>query len=670
MRQGGDVSNVLDGLLAKIDDPALQAAIVDEVERLRDTKTFGLVFERHLPETVKLTNHPARRDALVQRRAQSDQPNGIVTAVADGTATVAWEDGETEQVPADELVVVARFGEPIYPGLKSLGRIERGDDKPFHAVINAENYHALQMLQFTHDGKVDVIYIDPPYNLGGDLTYNDKRVAKDDAFRHSKWLSFMDRRLRLARDLLKPTGAIIVAIDDTEQAHLRLLMDQIFGEQNFIASVVWQGGRKNDSRYVSVGHDYMLIYARNEAALRDAEILWREPKDGVEEALVTAKRIWKRHNGDAEKATAEWKQWLKSKEEAGETTDSVNRYDRLEEGTGRPINTYGNITWPGGGGPRYEILHPKTGKPVKLPRPGWRFQKERMHELIEEGLIWFGDDESIIPRGITYLDEMDQQVPTSVFEQGRKAVDTALQKMLGEKRFRYPKDTSVLARWIALATVDDPDAVVLDFFVGSGSTLQAVMELNVADGGRRQCIAVTNNEVDEKQTKKLTKKDLMPGDPEWEQWGIFEYVTKPRIETLVTGQRPDGSKHSDGLHENVEFFELTYQDPNRVARGRAFADVAPLLWLLAGGIGPRVDQPCESYAAPDGSTYAVLFDPAYIRELVADLDGREELATVFVVTDSTAAYQQAVAELPVHVEPVRLYEAYLRNFEITAGGEL
>ena len=666
------MSNVLDGLLAKVDDPALKAAIAGEVARLRDTKQFGLVFERHLPETAKLTNHPIRRGARVQRREQGEQPSGTVTAISSGKATVVWEGSETtEQVTVDELVVVARFGDPIYPGLKSLGRIERGGGKPFHTVMNAENYHALQMLQFTHAGKVDVIYIDPPYNLGGDLTYNDKRVAKDDAFRHSKWLSFMDRRLRLARELLKPTGAIIVAIDDTEQSHLRLLMDQIFGEQNFLASVVWQGGRKNDSRYVSVGHDYMLVYAKSEQTLRDKEIVWREPKDGVEEALEKAAEIWERTGGDFEKARKAWRSWLKSQKQAGVTTDSVNRYDILEAGTGRPINTYGNITWPGGGGPTYDILHPDTGLPVKVPNRGWVYSDPaRMQQEIEAGRIYFGKDETTIPRGISYLDEMDRQVAKSVFERDRKAVNGALRKLLGGDRFKFPKDSRVLARWIRLATQDRPDAVVLDFFVGSGSTVQAVMELNAADGGRRQCIAVTNNEVDEKQAKKLAKQGLLPGDSDWEQWGIFEYVAKPRIETLVTGKRPDDTTYSDGLDENVEFFELTYQDPNRVARGRSYADIAPLLWLLAGATGPRIDDPRDSYAAPDGANYAVLFDPAYVRDLVAHLDDREEVETVFIVTDSIAVFQQAVAELPAHVEPIRLYEAYLRNFEISTGDDL
>lgn len=620
------MSNVLDGLLAKIDDPALKAAIAGEVERLRDTKQFGLVFERHLPETAKLINHPVRRGALVQRRAQGEQPNGVVTSVSNGKAAVSWGDGGTEQVATGELVVVARFGEPIYPGLKSLGRIERGGDKPFHAVINAENYHALQMLQFTHLGGVDVIYIDPPYNLGGDLTYNDKRVAKDDTFRHSKWLSFMDRRLRLARDLLKPEGFILVSIDDVEQAHLRLLMDQIFGEQNFVANLVWKSksGGANDSG-VAVDHEYVVVYGRTDHAVARPD----------PQATVTTSYAFEDEVGPY----------------------SLERLDKQNLSYSSSLD-YDLV---GPDGAMYKLRH----KDPRNPNANWRWSRDRVKRDM---------DQLVFKDGNVYTKNYakDAYTARSVMADDRfgrtRTGGSELRKVLGEKRFDYPKSVKLLKH--LLTVTSDPDAVVLDFFVGSGSTVQAVMELNAADGGRRQCIAVTNNEVEEKQAKKLAKQDLLPGDPEWEQWGIFEHVTKPRIETLTTGMRPDGSKHSDGLEENVEFFELTYQDPNRVARGRAYADVAPLLWLAAGGAGPRIDEADDSYAIPDGAVYAVLFDPAYIRDLVAELDGRDDIETAYVVTDSTAVYQQAASELPAHVEPVRLYEAYLRNFEINTGDDL
>ena len=371
--------------LARVDDPALRRDLKSQFDRLRQKRQFGLVFEEHLPERVVLPQHPIRRGTKVVPRDDHDADPRVVASVVSGTATLPVEGDGNEDVPVDSLIAIAEFGEAIYPGLKRLGSVERGGDKPAHVVIKGENHHALEALQFTHAGKVDCIYIDPPYNLGGDLTYNDKRVAREDAFRHSKWLAYMDRRLRLAKELLTPTGAIIVAIDDTELAHLRLLMDQIFSENSHIATVVWQGGRKNDARFVSVGHDYMLIYASKEA-LQAAGIRWREPKAGAAEALSRAREIWREHGDDVDTANSVWSSWLKSQKQDGASTDAVNRYDQLDPSSGRPRHTYGDLSWPGGGGGDYDILHPETGLPVKRSIRGWLFRDpERMQQEIESG---------------------------------------------------------------------------------------------------------------------------------------------------------------------------------------------------------------------------------------------------------------------------------------------
>lgn len=658
-----ELGNILDDLIDRIEDSSLREGLLAEIAKLRDAKDFGLVFERHLPETARLPQHPIRRGSQVAKRLANDELLGRVQHVTGGIAAVRWDDGTVEEHPANELAVVAEFGEAVYPGLRPVGMISTGGDKPYHLVINGENYHGLQLLQYTHAAKVDVIYIDPPYNLGSDLTYNDKRVAKEDRFRHSKWLSFMDRRLRLAKDLLKSTGVVIVAIDDTEQAHLRLLMDQIFGEQNFISTIVWQGGRKNDSRYVSVGHDYMLIYAKNEATLREQEIIWREPKPGVEEVLAAGTEAWEASGHDPEAATQILADWWKGQSKK-QYAAGLRMYrfidDQGDVYRGFPID------WPGGGGPTYDVLHPRTGKPCKVPKRGWVYASaERMQEMIDAGLVLFGEDHTTVPQRKALLREQSVEVARSVFESERARGAKRLTALLGENRFTFPKDTEVLSRWIELVTNRRDDAVVLDFFVGSGSTVQAVMELNARDGGRRQCIAITNNEVDEKLAKKLTRQGLVPGDPEWEQWGIFEYVTKPRIETLVTGQRPDGSEYSDGLDENVEFFDLQYLNPDRVARGRAFKEIAPLLWAAVGASGARIDEETDQgWAAPEGARYAVLFDTAAVRGLTDALEGRDDINRVFVITDSEAQYQQVIQELPSHVETTMLWSDYLENFAI------
>ena len=389
-------------------------------------------------------------------------------------------------------------------------------DTTKNLFIEGDNLDALKLLQESYLGKVKLIYIDPPYNTGNDFVYEDdfaessadylarsgqksetgdRLVANTETNGrfHSDWLSMMHPRLKLARGLLTDDGVIIAAIGDDEHANLRQLLDQVFGAQNFISDVVWQGGRKNDSRYVSNGADYMLIYAKNEAHLSDLGVRWREPKVGLDTALAKAASIWSARQNDDD-ASAQWKAWLKIKKAAGEITDSVARYDQLQAGTGRPMNTYGNITWPGGGGPMYEVLHPTTHKPVSIPKRGWVFQKDEMDRRIAAGQIWFGVDEAAIPRGISFLDEMTEQVAISVFEQDRKAASTDMRKLMGEIVFENPKDRRVIARWIRLVTGGAKDAIVLDFFAGSGSTGHAVMDLNAADGGHRRYILVQLDE--------------------------------------------------------------------------------------------------------------------------------------------------------------------------------
>ncbi|MGH9166208.1 MAG: DNA methyltransferase [Acidimicrobiales bacterium] len=222
------MASELDVLLDKVEDPALRADLQRQIDLLRSRRRFGLVFEEHLPERVRLPEHTVRRGTRVVARDGDGDPREVVK-VARGKATVRAADGETGTVAVDELVVVADFGEPIYPGLRRLGSLKAGGDKPAHVVIKGENHHVLEALQFTHAGKVDCIYIDPPYNTGArDWKYGNDYVDKDDSYRHSKWLSMMERRLRLSAQLLKSDGVLVVTIDEHEVSRLGVLLTQLF----------------------------------------------------------------------------------------------------------------------------------------------------------------------------------------------------------------------------------------------------------------------------------------------------------------------------------------------------------------------------------------------------------------------------------------------------------
>jgi adenine-specific DNA-methyltransferase len=302
-----------------------------------------------------------------------------------------------------------------------------------------------------------------------------------------------------------------------------------------------------------------------------------------------------------------------------------------------------------------------------------------MQAEIDAGRVYFGKDHTTQPAAISWLHELETQVATSVFDRDRNPAEVALVDILGSKRFPHPKNIEVIARLINVAAGDD--AVVLDFFGGSGTTTHAVAALNQVDGGSRRSILVTNNEVVETTARKLRSAGHRPGDAEWESAGVFNYVTRPRLEAAFTGVQPGGTAPipakttnisgramSEGLEENIEFFELRYLDRNEVERGRAFEAIAPILWLSAGGVGQRIEKRVPDFAMSPSAGYAILFDVGSWAKLSRELGAHPEVRRLFVVTESLAQYQQVVAEISPDVQTTMLYEDYLENFELNTGG--
>jgi adenine-specific DNA-methyltransferase len=389
---------------------------------------------------------------------------------------------------------------------------------------------------------------------------------------------------------------------------------------------------------------------------------WKTPKDGVEEVLAAGRSCWENSGHDAPAATAALKAWWRKNKSRFDSSLPV--YDRIDE-TGRIYF----------GGPlgntllrpnlQYDLLHPVTGKPVRMPPNGWAHSQERMAANVAAGLIMFGPDHTTTATYKQYLEEFATQVPLPTFRRDRRSSTLHLQKVLGDKRFPFPKDHEVLMKWIRMLAPQD--AVVLDFFGGSGTTTEAVIRLNAEDDGSRQSVLVTNNEVGVKQAQALRKSGVHPGDDEWEALGVFEYVTRPRISTVVTGKRPDGSAYSDGLPANVEFLKMNYLDPGMVRRGREFAAIAPLLWLEAGATGERItEQPGAGWALTDH--YGVLFTVDAMAPFAAAVSeaAQAERAprVVFIITDSPTEFQAAAERLPIGIDTVRLYESYLANYTI------
>lgn len=366
--------------------------------------------------------------------------------------------------------------------------IDNGGQMNF--LIEGDNLASLQLLEKTHKGKIDLIYIDPPYNTGSkDFIYDDTFVDKTDLFSHSKWLSFMKSRLKIAKNLLTERGAIFISIDDNEQAQLKVLCDEIFGVENFITCLIWSAGRKNDSKYISVSHEYMLCYVKSISYLQEKGVLWKQRKQGIDDIYKEYEFLKKRYKNDYKAMSGELKAWYKLLPD-NHPARNHSHYNCIDE---RGVYFPSDISWPGGGGPKYEVLHPITQKPVRVPNRGWVYPTpERMQEIIAQNLVHFGDDETSVPCRKTYLADNESSTPYSVFYKDGRAATKRLRSLMGDNVFQNPKDEEIIKNIIDFSALNT--SIVLDFFAGSGTTGHAVMKLNAEDGGTRRFILCTNNE--------------------------------------------------------------------------------------------------------------------------------------------------------------------------------
>ena len=300
-------------------------------------------------------------------------------------------------------------------------------------IIHGDNLHALKALLPRYAGRVKCIYIDPPYNTGNEgWAYNDNvssplmrawlskngPVDNEDLERHDKWLCMMWPRLHLLRELLTEDGVIFISIDDNEQHHLRMLMDEIYGETNYIGAFVWEGTGKNDARFISVGHDYVFAYAKSFEQVRGSKKRWRVAKEGVDSIQKRVDALSIEHGQDFAAISEKLKEWFRSLSKSHESWPH-RHYNWVDE---NGVYFAGDISWPGGGGPRYEVLHPITMKPVRIPARGWSFpRKETLDAAVRDNRVHFGEDETSVPKLKRYLHSTSTQVLTSVFYQDRRA---------------------------------------------------------------------------------------------------------------------------------------------------------------------------------------------------------------------------------------------------------
>lgn len=413
-----------------------------------------------------------------------------------------------------------------------------GVEVPNHILIEGDNLHALTALTFTHENKIDLIYIDPPYNTGKkDFIYNDNYVDKEDAYRHSKWISFMEKRIRIAHKLLKDDGVIFISIDENECHNLKVLLDEIFGENNFVEQIIWNKRIPKNDKGIGNIHESILLYAKN----YNSKHSFSQKKDGIEDVNEFVKTL-KRKKLKIEEAEKEIRKFYKR-----------NDYDRgitLYNSFDSDYKLWGkiNVSWPNAKttGPRYDVLHPKTLKPTKVPDRGWRFTQETFESMLDYsniierhdgsfvcGKVWFAKDENTQPSTIKYLEEVNSFLLRSIISTKSDGSNELLE-ILGQNKFDYPKPTDLINR--LLDSVESKDLLVLDFFAGSGTTLHTLINLNDDDNGSRKGILVTNNENN-----------------------IAEEVTYERNKRVIQGYTNAKGEQVEGLtYNNLRYYKTAF----------------------------------------------------------------------------------------------------------------
>ncbi len=692
----------LDDLIAQIEDETLRERILAEVKRANKQKKFGLVFEQHLPEATLLYDIPVKRGSIVSVKGKSITEMYRVESIADDEAVcIQKSTKERITLPVKDLVCVAQFGESIYPYLKPIDSICNAPDSDlWHVLIEADNYHALQLLIYLYSGKVDCIYIDPPYNTGAkDWKYNNNYVESADSYRHSKWLSFMEKRLKLAKQLLKENNSLlIVTIDDKEYLHLGCLLEEIFPEARIqmISDVINPKGTMQ--RQIFPRTDEYIFY------------VWIGDAEPLEQQL---NNDWLIGNADNTKHNRyRWQPFVRANISRAKTPSMF--YPIFVNKDGDTILRVGESLPPNQDKSTIEKAENEIAIfPINTngEEAIWHLSQDSLWDAYKKGYVRLGAfnergmsisylssgmqkklDEGVLPilgrnkdgSVIFGIDEYDPEfIPGTQWrikthdatEHGTKL----LQNIIG-KRFSYPKSLYATEDSLRFFVSNKPNALILDFFAGSGTTLHAVNLLNAEDNGQRRCIIVTNNEVSAEEAKSLTERGYKPGDDAWDQNGIARYVTWPRVVSSIRGIDVDGKPingsyfgsdkpMSDGFAANAVFFKLGFLDKTTVALGRQFKELIPILWMKAGAHGscPKLetDELPEMLIWPENQ-FAILNDDASFEEFAQEVKTNKKIKTIFVVTDSETGYREMVSGLKGK-NTYQLYRDYLDNFRLNHG---
>lgn len=657
-------------------DTTLESKLYDALYKIESkSQKYGLVFEEYAPEVFPVVSAPIsvgnkvliRKHGTgelesisaweVVKKYRDDNNNRIVDVVS---CSVYTEEGKREEkhgVCVSDCIRLVSQSDTIYPGLFMEEKVIGDASNPnYHAVINAENYDALRALASVSRGTFDAIYIDPPYNTGDKgWKYNNDYVNKSDQLKHSKWLSFMKRRLELSKMLLNPQDSVlIITIDDSESNALGMLLEDMFPEASRIQQITSVINRAGASEKIGASRatEYIYIVYFGDAVMKPLPLSKEWSLNGKERG--SSRLRWDSLQRTGTNFLREdspgnfYPIFVKDTDNGTIITkfgDTVPLHTSRHDITTDDPDEY--IVWPlrnNGDEGRWQINSAMAKKLYgeKLLKLGsFKGSKTPMYyvprgerEKIAAGII---DPETGEYTGQkTFKPANSWNLPShDATQHGSNLINAAI----GEKRFDFPKSLYAVEDVLRFFLVDKPDATVLDFFAGSGTTAHAVMRLNMQDGGHRHSISVTNNEVGYNLERKLLAQGLRQEDEEWVSKGIAQYATKPRIKSVITGktavsnftedidfqyvynetgcligEKTKGTPMSNGLTENAVFFNLEYKDPSDFMFNND-ASLYPLLWIQTGMQG---DFPTEHVSGLFvGHNYAILGGDVavYAREL-------------------------------------------------------
>lgn len=670
--------SAIEQYINRIPNAELQQQLREEIERLTKKKRFGLVYENHLPDNVVMPEVKIRQGTKVALRDQT--PNDVyeVQSLTETEVTcIHLSTMEEKTLPLTALVAVAQRGDVIYPYLKQMDSVKNAPDSDlWHTLIEADNYHALQLLTYLYPGMFDCIYIDPPYNKpdSHDWKYNCDYVDGTDSYRHSKWLSMMEARLKIAKKLLNPKESVlIVTIDEMEYHHLGCLLEQMFPEANIqmVTTVINAKGVARVNQFSRV-EEYIYI-------IEIGNVIPSTANDCMLDFEITGN--YKQNVGD----TIPWSRMLRrgsnSHREHSENCFYpifVNESKGIIDSVGFP---------PGKGISRNETIIPNECVavwPMHEDSEGcWQLSRSTFLEALDKGTAKLGRKNKLGQWSINYLNKglLDEISNGSIIitgkdEKGAVILQRKADKMISAKsvwtrkshdaslygsvllsaiigkRFSYPKSLYAVHDALRFFVAKKPNALILDFFAGSGTTLHAVNLLNKEDGGHRRCIMVTNNEIGEPKEKELMPQGIRPGDEEWERWGIARYVNWPRTKCSILGKdvnnQPIEGEYITSLTETKET-DRKFTQINFFPAGAALKHKKALVTLINKQKGVRL--PTMSSDVPflvsddDSCNASILFDISRTDEWLESLEGNDHITNFYIVTGRDAAYRQVKEEV-------------------------